>query len=50
MFEGVSSFRHLGKIIDKEGRIGVCVKDRIQAYKNTEEDIRAGTRGGYLEN
>jgi hypothetical protein len=29
-FEGVSSFRYLGNVIDKEGRIGECVKDRIQ--------------------
>jgi hypothetical protein len=27
----VSSFRYLGNVIDKEGRIGECIKDRIQA-------------------
>jgi hypothetical protein len=31
IFEGVSSFRYLGNIMDKEGRIGESVKDRIQA-------------------
>jgi hypothetical protein len=31
IFEGVSSFRYLGNVTDKEGRIGECVKDRIQA-------------------
>jgi hypothetical protein len=30
-FGGVSSFRYLGNVTDKEGRIGECVKDRIQA-------------------
>jgi hypothetical protein len=32
IFEGVSSFRYLGNVIDKEGRIGECIKDRIQAW------------------
>jgi hypothetical protein len=27
----VSSFRYLVNVIDKEGRIGECIKDRIQA-------------------
>jgi hypothetical protein len=31
IFEGVSSFRYLGNVIDKEGRIGECIKDRRQA-------------------
>jgi hypothetical protein len=31
IFEGVSSFRYLGYVIDKEGRIGECIQDRIQA-------------------
>jgi len=31
IFEGVSNFRYLGNVIDKEGRISECVKDRIQA-------------------
>jgi hypothetical protein len=31
IFEGVSSLRYLGNVIDKEGRIGECIKDRIQA-------------------
>jgi hypothetical protein len=30
LFEGVSSFRYLGNVIYKEGRIGECIKDRIQ--------------------
>jgi len=30
-FEGVSKFRYLGNVIDKEGRISECIKDRIQA-------------------
>jgi hypothetical protein len=31
IFEGVSSFTNLGNVIDKEGRIGECIKYRIQA-------------------
>jgi hypothetical protein len=31
IFEGLSSFRYLGNVIDEEGRIGECIKDRIQA-------------------
>jgi hypothetical protein len=30
VFEGMSSFRYLGNVIKKEGRISECVKDRIQ--------------------
>jgi endonuclease/exonuclease/phosphatase family metal-dependent hydrolase len=30
-FEGVSKFRYLGNVIDREGRISECIKDRIQA-------------------
>ena len=30
-FETVSSFKYLGNVIDKEGRISKCVKDRTQA-------------------
>ena len=29
--ERVSSFKYLGNLIDKEGRMSECVKDRIQA-------------------
>ena len=28
---GVSNFRYFGNVIDKEGRISECVKDRIHA-------------------
>jgi hypothetical protein len=31
VFERVSSFKYLGNIINKEGRISECIKDRIQA-------------------
>jgi hypothetical protein len=31
IFEGVSSFRYLGNVVYKEGRIGECIKGRIQA-------------------
>jgi F0F1-type ATP synthase alpha subunit len=31
VFERVSSFKYLGKVINKEGRMSECVKDRIQA-------------------
>jgi hypothetical protein len=27
----VSKFRYLGNVIDKEGKVSECVKDRIQA-------------------
>jgi hypothetical protein len=30
VFERVSSFKYLGKVIHKEGRISGCVKDRTQ--------------------
>jgi predicted transcriptional regulator len=30
VFERVSSFKYLGNVIHKEGRISECVKDRIQ--------------------
>jgi len=30
VFERVSSFKYLGSVIHKEGRIGECVKGRIQ--------------------
>ena len=30
VFERMSSFQYVGNIIYKEGRIGECVKDRIQ--------------------
>ena len=30
VFESVSSFKYLGSVIHKEGRISECVKDRIQ--------------------
>jgi len=30
VLERVSSFKYLGSVIRKEGRIGECVKDRIQ--------------------
>jgi hypothetical protein len=32
VFERVSSFRYLGNVINKEGRISECVKDRIQVW------------------
>jgi hypothetical protein len=31
VFESISSFKYLGNVIAKEGRIRTCVKDRIQA-------------------
>jgi hypothetical protein len=31
IFERVSSFKYLGNVINEEGRISECVKDRIQA-------------------
>jgi hypothetical protein len=30
VFERVSSFKYLGNVINEEGRISGCVKDRIQ--------------------
>jgi hypothetical protein len=30
VFERVSSFKYLGNVINKDGRISECVKDRIQ--------------------
>jgi hypothetical protein len=30
VFERVSSFRYLGNVINEEGRVSECVKDRIQ--------------------
>jgi len=30
VFERVSSYKYLGNVINKEGRISECVKDRIQ--------------------
>jgi len=33
VFERVSSFKYLGNVINKEGRISECVKDRIQVGK-----------------
>jgi hypothetical protein len=32
IFERVSSFKYLGNVINKEGRISDCVKDRIQVW------------------
>ena len=32
LFERVSSFKYLGNVINKEGRISECVKDRIQVW------------------
>jgi hypothetical protein len=35
LFERVSSFKYLGNVINKEGRISESVKDRIQAGNRT---------------
>ena len=35
VLETVPSFKYLGNVIDKEGRISECVKDRIQAGNRT---------------
>jgi len=34
-FERVSSFKYLGNVIHKEGRVSECVKDRIQVGNRT---------------
>jgi len=45
VFKRVSSFKYLGNVIYKEGRISECVKDRVQvgnrAYAANHHTLKA---------